>query len=144
MDTYGSREGNSGRHDSERRETNVGTQERTVSVLTGALLALFGMRRGGVGGALMTLAGGGLLMRGMSGHCPGYAALGMNTAETHGYDAHSYDYGAQRPAGPETTGGSSPENDREGEGRPFEARGGQGAPTGEPRPFETRGNEGGI
>ena len=124
MDTYGNREGNSGRHDDGRRDTNVGTQERTASVVTGALVALLGMRRGGFAGALMTLAGGGLIMRGMSGHCPGYATLGMNTAETHGYDAHSYDYGANRPARPDTVPGSDPEAGREGaETRPFDARG---------------------
>jgi hypothetical protein len=128
MDTHGSREGNSGRYDAVQDRTNVGTQERAASVVTGALVALFGMRRGGFTGALMTLAGGGLIMRGLSGHCPGYAALGMNTAETHGYDAHSYDYGEGRPSRPETVAGSGPGSDREGaETRPFEARGDEGA-----------------
>jgi hypothetical protein len=126
MDTYGSREGNS-RGCEGRRETNVGVQERTASVVTGALITILGMRRGGVTGALMTLAGGGLIARGVTGHCPGYSALGMNTAETHGYDAHSYDYGAGRSGRPESA-EKGPENDREGaaEGRPFDARGNQG------------------
>ena len=124
MDTSDSREGNSRPSGSGRRETNVGTQERTASVVTGALAALFGMRRGGFTGALMTLAGGGLIMRGLSGHCPGYQALGMNTAESYGYDAHSYDYGRSRPADPGEAGRTGQEPGREGaaETRPFDMR----------------------
>jgi Inner membrane protein YgaP-like, transmembrane domain len=124
MDTSDSKQGNSRQDDHGRRETNVGTQERAASVVSGALVALFGMRRGGFAGALMTLAGGGLIMRGLSGHCPGYAALGMNTAETYGYDAHTYDYGTGRSTGSEAAGGTGQESGHEeaAETRPFDVR----------------------
>ena len=123
METSDSMEGSPRQSDNGRRETNVGTQERAASVVTGALVALFGMRRGGIAGALMTLAGGGLIMRGVSGHCPGYSALGMNTAETYGYDAHSYDYGGRRATDREPDGGAGQESGAPGaaEDGPFDA-----------------------
>ncbi len=126
METADSKEEDSPRAGCDRRETNVGTQERTASVVTGALVALFGMRRGGFSGALMTLAGGGLVLRGMTGRCPAYAALGMNTAEPYEYDANSYDYGSRQPARPEAAGGTGEEPGRGTKGtaetRPFDVR----------------------
>jgi uncharacterized membrane protein len=63
------------------RPINVNDQERWVSGLGGGVLTLYGLRRGGWGGLLFALAGGGLLYRGITGHCDVYAALGLNTAQ---------------------------------------------------------------
>jgi hypothetical protein len=97
-------------------ELNVGMPERIASVGAGAMLALFGMRRGGFTGALVTLTGGSLLMRGVTGHCPAYGALGINTAEQlGGPDADTYGYGRHEEQSFELhadeggTHGSSPE-----------------------------------
>ena len=59
---------------------NVGMTERWVSIGLGSLFLLRGLfrRRGGL---LLPLVGGGLLYRGLTGHCHAYGALGMNTAE---------------------------------------------------------------
>lgn len=61
-------------------ETNVGTVERWASMFGGGFLAGAGLKRGGVGGAVMGLAGAILLHRGATGHCNVYAAVGVNTA----------------------------------------------------------------
>lgn len=61
-------------------ETNVSSNERLISTLGGGVLALLGLRRGGVGGLLLAAAGGYLIFRGTSGHDPAYKAAGMNTA----------------------------------------------------------------
>jgi len=61
--------------------TNVAQDERWASALGGGLLALLGLRRGGVGGALATVAGAALLQRGLSGHCAMYENLGISTAD---------------------------------------------------------------
>ncbi|HEY7461227.1 MAG TPA: DUF2892 domain-containing protein [Gemmatimonadota bacterium] len=90
-------------------DANVGTQERAASVVTGALVTIFGMRRGGFTGALLALAGGGLILRGMTGHCPAYSALGINTAESLGaYDADSYAYGERESSRPEGDSAADP------------------------------------
>jgi uncharacterized membrane protein len=51
-------------------EMNVGSTERAVSAATGGLLAIRGLRRGGLSGVLMALAGAALVKRGVSGYCP--------------------------------------------------------------------------
>jgi uncharacterized membrane protein len=61
--------------------TNVGDTERWVSAVGGGALALFGLKRGGLGGVLLAALGGGLVYRGVTGHCSGYAALGVSTAD---------------------------------------------------------------
>jgi uncharacterized membrane protein len=43
-------------------------------------LVLFGLRRGSLEGTLAAIAGGSLVYRGLTGHCPMYSALGINTA----------------------------------------------------------------
>ncbi len=63
-----------------RSGVNVGPTERTASALGGAVLAGFGMWRGGVAGLLLAAAGGALFYRGVTGHCYAYAAAGINTA----------------------------------------------------------------
>ena len=59
---------------------NVGPGERAVSTFAGALLAGFGMSKGGIVGLLLAATGGALAYRGMTGHCSGYAAAGIDTA----------------------------------------------------------------
>jgi hypothetical protein len=50
-------------------DQNVQGAERMASIVGGGLLAVYGMRRGSLGGTLMALAGGMLLARGVTGHC---------------------------------------------------------------------------
>lgn len=60
-------------------QVNVGGVERVLSVLGGGALALYGLRRSLT--PLMLLLGGGALMyRGLTGHCPAYEAMGVDTA----------------------------------------------------------------
>jgi uncharacterized membrane protein len=59
---------------------NVGTIERWLSILGGGTLALYGLRRGTLGGLAAAVAGGNLVYRGLSGHCPLYSSLGLSTA----------------------------------------------------------------
>jgi uncharacterized membrane protein len=61
-------------------EVNVGKVERFASMFGGGFLAGAGIKRGGVGGAVMSLAGAILLHRGATGHCHVYGALGVDTA----------------------------------------------------------------
>ncbi|MBC8103008.1 MAG: DUF2892 domain-containing protein [Cytophagales bacterium] len=61
---------------------NVALPERIVSGLAGAALTTFAVtKRRDVSGAALALAGGYLMYRAASGHCPGYAAL--HTGTTH-------------------------------------------------------------
>lgn len=66
-----------------RRQTddrNVGTVERWGSVIGGAALAVYGLKRRSLGGAALTLLGGGLVYRGITGYCQVYQAVDINTA----------------------------------------------------------------
>lgn len=58
---------------------NVGDMERLVSAVGGGLLTMYGLRHPPAG-LVLVLLGGELLYRGISGYCPLYAALGINTA----------------------------------------------------------------
>jgi len=59
---------------------NVDTTERVASALAGAAVALYGIRHlGSKTGLTMTLAGGFLLYRGLTGYCPINNAIGRNT-----------------------------------------------------------------
>jgi uncharacterized membrane protein len=60
---------------------NVAQTERLASNIGGGVLVLAGMLRGGLGGMTMTLLGGALLYRGVTGHCHLYEALGATTAD---------------------------------------------------------------
>jgi uncharacterized membrane protein len=60
--------------------TNVGEVERWLSLVGGGALALYGLRRGTLGGIAAAIAGGSLVYRALSGHCPLYASLGLSTA----------------------------------------------------------------
>lgn len=58
---------------------NVGGSERWASGVAGGLLALYGLSRGSLFGLGLAAVGGGLLYRGVTGHCYGYGVLGVNT-----------------------------------------------------------------
>jgi len=60
---------------------NVGPMERWASLAGGAALVGYGLTRNSLGGTLLALLGGALAYRGLAGHCPGYQALGITTAE---------------------------------------------------------------
>jgi uncharacterized membrane protein len=58
---------------------NVGIQERWLSIGSGALLTMLGVRRGAtLPGLLIALGGGYLIYRGNSGRCLMYRSLGIN------------------------------------------------------------------
>mgnify|MGYP002382325304 CR=1 FL=1 len=61
-------------------EINIQSAERMFSALGGGVLAALGITKGGIGGLGLALLGGGLVWRGVTGHCPMYKALGLNTA----------------------------------------------------------------
>src|SRR5215212_2784243 len=61
--------------------TNVGGTERLVSSVAGGALLAYGLKQGGIGGTLMALLGGGMLIRGTTGHCHVYDAMGVNTSD---------------------------------------------------------------
>jgi len=60
---------------------NVGQEERTLSLLGGSLLALYGLSRGNLSGLMVAGIGAALAYRGATGHCNMYQALGVSTAE---------------------------------------------------------------
>jgi uncharacterized membrane protein len=61
--------------------TNVGETERWFSAVGGGALLVYGLQRRAITPALI---GGILAYRGLSGHCPAYEALGVNTTEQDG------------------------------------------------------------
>lgn len=71
--------GRTGEHGS--LSKNVSTTERLATGIGGALLGIYGLNRGGLGGVLGAIAGGALLTRAATGHCPVYARLGASDAE---------------------------------------------------------------
>jgi uncharacterized membrane protein len=66
-----------------RIDVNVGRSERWLSMLAGAALAAFGLKRRSSAGGAAALAGAALLYRGATGHCNVYQALGINRADGH-------------------------------------------------------------
>ena len=70
-------------------EENLSQVERWTSMLGGVVLAAAGLRRGGVQGAVMGVAGGLLAARGLSGHCAVKALLNERSG---GYQARTEDY----------------------------------------------------
>lgn len=74
-------------------EKNVGNAERALSLAAGVGLGMVGLARGGLRGLVLAATGGGLAYRGLSGHCHGYAALGVSTAEHHDATAVPAQYG---------------------------------------------------
>jgi uncharacterized membrane protein len=63
-----------------RTRQNIGEAERWASIVGGTVLVADGLLRGNTRGALTALVGGGLLFRGVSGHCLMYDWLGISTA----------------------------------------------------------------
>jgi uncharacterized membrane protein len=63
-----------------RQDINVGQVERWASVLGGGLLMAAGLSRRSGLGLVMAGVGGSLVYRGLSGHCPMYQTLGLNTS----------------------------------------------------------------
>lgn len=60
---------------------NVGKNERWLSMGGGALLTTIGLRRGGIGGALLAAIGGAIAFRGATGYCPINNAIGRDTSD---------------------------------------------------------------
>lgn len=73
---------------------NVGPSERLVSVASGSILALLGVGRRDLLGLLIGAVGGGLIYRGVTGTCPVYKALGVDTAHTPARPRDYADHGA--------------------------------------------------
>ena len=68
----------------EHLETNVAELERYGSILGGAALTYYALRRlSHADGWAALVLGGGLLYRGLSGHCGVYNAIGVNTSQRH-------------------------------------------------------------
>ena len=61
---------------------NVGNPERVISTLAGGSLIAYGIKRKDWLGALLGVVGGGLALRGATGHCQVYDALDIDTNET--------------------------------------------------------------
>ena len=62
--------------------TNVSPTERLVSGVAGGALIAYGVKQGGAIGVVLSLVGGGLALRGATGHCQVYDAMDVNTADT--------------------------------------------------------------
>jgi uncharacterized membrane protein len=71
-----------GPREARRPETtaNVGDLERWISALGGSFLITCSLGRKGAARIALAALGGGLVYRGVTGHCPVYTALGLDTA----------------------------------------------------------------
>lgn len=70
-------------------QVNVGTAERWGSIGAGAALAVAGLKRRSLGGALLALGGAALVGRGATGHCAVYDAIGVDTSDAAGHPVRS-------------------------------------------------------
>ncbi len=61
--------------------TNVNPVERLVSATAGGALLAYGLKKGGVFGTLLSVVGGGVALRGVTGHCQVYDAMGIDRSE---------------------------------------------------------------
>jgi uncharacterized membrane protein len=61
-------------------DANVGTSERWASGIAGGALALWGLSRRSLPGALLAAIGTALAYRGATGRCPIYRALAIDTS----------------------------------------------------------------
>jgi uncharacterized membrane protein len=59
---------------------NINRTERSISVLLGGVLAMFGLQRRSRGGLLLAALGAELIRRGTTGRCYLYESLGVRTA----------------------------------------------------------------
>src|SRR4051812_871771 len=64
------------------QQQNVGQAERVTSIAAGSILTLLGLSRGSLPGLLIAGVGGAMAYRGITGHCPMYETMGVNTAES--------------------------------------------------------------
>jgi len=71
---------------------NIGTTERAISTAAGALLAVAGLSRRSLPGVIVAALGGGMIYRGVSGHCDVLAALGIDRSERAVGQAQPTDY----------------------------------------------------
>jgi uncharacterized membrane protein len=71
-------------------EVNVPTQERLGSVIGGGAMIYFGLRKRSLGGLVLAGLGAALMRRGVTGHCSGYATLGLNRARGDGAAPDEY------------------------------------------------------
>lgn len=62
-------------------QTNVGQNERIASAVGGGLLLAYGLKRRDTLGVLLSVVGGGLALRGATGHCQVYDALDIDGKE---------------------------------------------------------------
>ncbi len=60
--------------------TNVGERERWASLVGGGSLVAFGLAKRDLTGFALAAIGGGLMLRGATGHCDVYEAIGVNTS----------------------------------------------------------------
>lgn len=63
------------------RRVNVGEAERWLSTAGGTGMVVYGLKTRGLMGLTLGAIGSAMLYRGLTGHCSGYSALGINTAE---------------------------------------------------------------
>src|SRR5688572_9457382 len=61
-------------------EVNISETERALSLAAGGLLAIAGLSRRSLPGAVIAAVGGALIYRGATGHCDVYEALGLDTS----------------------------------------------------------------
>jgi uncharacterized membrane protein len=62
-----------------RGDANVSETERWVSMIGGGALVLYGLSKRSIAGIVLAAAGGALVYRGKTGHCPVYEKLGVST-----------------------------------------------------------------
>lgn len=62
-------------------DTNVGAPERLASAVAGGALLAYGLKQGGIGGTILSILGGGMLLRGATGHSHLYDAIGVSTTD---------------------------------------------------------------
>lgn len=62
------------------RGVNVGEAERWASIFGGAALIAAGLKKGSIPGLAVSALGGGLLWRGLTGHCGVYNAMDVSTS----------------------------------------------------------------
>jgi hypothetical protein len=70
-----------GSSNAEGSEVNVGMGERHLSIAVGSAIALLGIQRRSIFGLVLAGIGGGLIYRGVTGHCPAYDAMDIETIE---------------------------------------------------------------
>jgi uncharacterized membrane protein len=73
--------------------SNVSEKERMVSMVGGAALTMFGLKRRSIGGLVIAGIGAGLFYRGMSGRCSLYNSLGISTSRDQAEPSEYFDHG---------------------------------------------------